>query len=240
MARDLLSAVAACLATVCTLIGCATPTALPSPAEPHTPYWSASGERGEASIEVLGCHHVDAYLGKPSCWVMNIRARVIANNRATADAVASSFCDHFADVGPHVAYFREVGGPEILLVERGRMADPPAQSSVDLDVLIDPLMPGSAQQLPSGEWMVEGPAQLVATRQPVGRVELTIDGDALRIPLCDQPDILTAIYGIPPGCLTARLSVLTVPAPTPDTPDAPPTSGAEIAPPSNITPPSNR
>ncbi len=211
------------------LIACRTPPPPFSVPQP-TPDWSDPEKQGRVSVEAVSCE--DAWPSKtnPGCWRLILRFRVLGNSAEVAGFVAHGITFGICGVAPYAVVLHEVGGPGIRLrVPRSNWN--PFIRPIDFD----PVFPECPQQLPSGEWETVVPAVIYAERQPVGEVELSIDGEALRRELTIEgeerrsPARIPA--SIPIGGLTGKSAKFSVPAPAPapDSPNSAPTAGAGIA-----------
>ncbi len=229
-------------ATSCVwLAGCQSPPPLPPPPPPFTvpqptADWSDPERQGKATIEVLSCDLIRA-TREQGCWSLDINARIVANSQETAWAVAEAICWSFAGIAPHVATLRESAGPTIQLSEPYRARATTRRPKRLIDYAHPDYPP---KQVSTGEWSIETPARFITKELPTRAVELAIDGEAMRKALIRKASPGSELHAIPVGGLTGTTSVFIVPAPKPETPDAPPTSGAGIAPPSNIAPHLNR
>ncbi len=213
------------LAVICVSTGaCQAPPRAPFSTPQPQPDWSDPERQGKATVAVISSYRIEA--SRPQgFWSLLLRVRVVASSGELSQVVADAICSSFMDTSPRVATLRYVGGGTIQLSEPHR----PWITFTDPMIIIDPVQPYyPAKQLPSGEWAIETPTSLIMEGLPTGEIEIAIDGEALRRELIRTASPKSVLHTIPTGGLTAKTSVFTVPAPKPETPAAPPTSGAGI------------
>lgn len=233
------------LLSVCAwLTACQAPPPAPFSTPLPQPDWSDPEKQCKVDVEVLRCMEVRSYItrfpyaAQSGCWDLELTVRTRGIAKEVVDRVSYGLCHALEWSADRCITLKQRDGKVIPLTVPKRVWYEGFVNDTSM-ILVDPILPKDPVQLPSGEWQVEFQYYTVLTTQlPVGEVELAIDGEALRRTLISDGD--RDLDCIPVGGLTAKTSVFLVPAPEPDTPDAPPTSGAEIAPAAVIAQPSNR
>ncbi len=235
----------AMLASCCVLLtACQAPPPAPFSTPQPQPDWSDPEKQCKVDVEVLRCTESRPYTTRfpyaahPGCWRLELTVRTRGSANEVVDRVSYGLCHALTWSADRCITLKQRDGKVIPLTVPKRVWYEGFVNDSSM-ILVEPILPEDPVQLPSGEWQVEFQYYTVLTTQlPVGEVDLAIDGEALRCALISEGE--RRLDCIPVGGLTGNTSVFTVPAPKADTPDAPPTSGAVIAPTAVIAPPANR